>query len=513
MPNAFAYIMLFGWPLVVFILFYALPLQMALIWSILAGYLLLPSSTGVNLPMVPTIDKTLVPSLSAAIMCWAVARRQASEAALRGAGQPTGDPDRRGRDRLVFGGLVVLLVATPFITVLQNAEPVIAGPLFIPGLRLYDSFSLAAGLGIVFIPFFLAQRFLAAADAHRLLLLALVIAALVYSLLVLFEVRMSPQLHNWIYGFFPHSFAQHIRAGGFRPVVFLNHGLSVGAFLAMAVLAACALCRHARREKAATTPWIVAAGWLLLTLLLSRNLGATVLALLFAPLVLFTPLRLQIAIAAVIAGVILLFPMMRSAGWVPTDVIISVAQSINPERAASLQFRFDHEDALLTRANEKPLAGWGSWGRNRIYDPETGHDLSITDGLWVILMGSYGWLGYIAQFSLMALPILMLFFRSRLELQPAPTGLAVIVAVGLIDLIPNAGQTPLLLMACGALAGYLSVSRSHRIDESSKALGSSAVISDRTPFGVGAITPATRHVRRPRDYAHHKRLAKFVKGA
>ena len=34
--------------------------------------------------------------------------------------------------------------------------------------------------------------------------------------------------------------------------------------------------------------------------------------------------------------------------------------------------------------------------------------LSIADGAWIITMGIYGWLGYIGEFGLTALPLLAL---------------------------------------------------------------------------------------------------------
>ena len=81
---------------------------------------------------------------------------------------------------------------------------------------------------IAIVPFLLGMRVLGTVEAQAEFLRVLVVAACAYALLALFEVRMSPQLSNWVYGFFPHSFAQHIRSGGFRPVVFLPHGLWLG---------------------------------------------------------------------------------------------------------------------------------------------------------------------------------------------------------------------------------------------------------------------------------------------
>lgn len=69
MANTFAYIVLFSWPLVVFLQFRILPRSEALCWSIIGGYLALPFGVGINPPVLPTFDKTLIPALSAGIMC------------------------------------------------------------------------------------------------------------------------------------------------------------------------------------------------------------------------------------------------------------------------------------------------------------------------------------------------------------------------------------------------------------------------------------------------------------
>ena len=45
------------------------------------------------------------------------------------------------------------------------------------------------------------------ADSEEILRV-LIIAGLVYSVPMLFEIRLSPQLHNWIYGYYPSQFVQ-----------------------------------------------------------------------------------------------------------------------------------------------------------------------------------------------------------------------------------------------------------------------------------------------------------------
>ena len=77
-------------------------------------------------------------------------------------------------------------------------------------------------------------------------LLVLAGAGLIYSLFILFELRMSPNLHRWIYGFGQHGFSQHIRWGGYRPMVFMAAGLAVALFITNALMAAGALTRLRR---------------------------------------------------------------------------------------------------------------------------------------------------------------------------------------------------------------------------------------------------------------------------
>ena len=51
-------------------LFILLPVEAAAIWSIVAGYLLLPSGLHVDITMVPSIDKTASPPSAHLLLCW-----------------------------------------------------------------------------------------------------------------------------------------------------------------------------------------------------------------------------------------------------------------------------------------------------------------------------------------------------------------------------------------------------------------------------------------------------------
>lgn len=452
MPQ-FAYLMVFIWPVVVYRLFARLPLADAVCWSILGGYLLLPQplAVSIDLPMLPAIDKNTVPAMSALIAAAAFAAphgRVTAQAEIL--------PGLWPRQWVVMTLMLVLLLGGVG-TVLTNGDPLIFSGHQLAGLRLYDAASMSMATMVELMPFLLARKYLATPAAQLRVVVILATAALAYSLPALWEVRMSPQLSRHIYGYFPHSFAQHIRAGGFRPVVFLHHGLWLAIFFCGGFLATLALWRGA--AKANRSRWMIAALWMLMTLVLSKGVGSLAIGLLLGALIVFLPFRLQILWAAALASIILIYPSMRGAGLVPIDSILSAAQSYSEERAASLEYRLRNEDMLLTKAQERPLFGWGSWGRNRVYD-EQGEDISVTDGFWIVAIGVRGWVGYLSQVGLLTIPLIMLAFGWRTLGITLPTcGIALALTANLIDMIPNATLTPVTWLLAGALAGRLELGR------------------------------------------------------
>ena len=436
-------LVLLAWPAVAAALFANLRAPLAVLVTILAGFLLLPELTEIDLPLLPPIDKRSLPVLSALALALLLAPRP-GEGAVRPGVLPASPVARL---------LLATLVAGAFATVLTNGDPLYYGPVVLPGLRPWDALSAIAALALSVLPALLARKYLAGPDGHRLILTVLCVAALCYSLLALVEIRLSPQMNNWFYGFFPHSWVQHVRAGGFRPLVFLSHGLVLAMVFCMAILAAAGL---SRADAPRRTLWLLAAGWLLMTLVLSRSLGALVIAVALAPVVLFVSVRLQLMAAAAIAVLFVTYPILRGADLVPLEAIVSTADGIDPQRAGSLQYRIDNEEILLARALERPAFGWGAWGRSRVYDPETGRDISVTDGYWVIAIGSGGWVGYVGEFGLLAFPIFPLLWRvRRLEIGRETAILALLLAANLVDLLPNAGLTPLTWILAGALWGRL----------------------------------------------------------
>jgi len=441
MPNQLAYLMLLVWPMVVFVLYRRMAPDKALIWAILGGYLLLPPLANFDLPVVPNLDKASIPNLSALVMVLFVLR------------------DRVGLlPQSLFGkGMLLLFMLGPFATVLTNTAPIYLVAGVVPEMRIYDSIAIIANQFIALLPFFLARQYLSSAGSMRNIAVALVISAMVYSIPMLIEVRLSPQINVWVYGFFQHDFLQMIRFGGFRPIVFLQHGLWVAFFVVMALLSAMALLRAG---PAADRPkYTVAVLYLGVLLVLCKSAGPLVYALGLAPAILLGGKRGILLLAALLAIVTVTYPLLRGAHLIPIDSVLALAESASPERAQSLRFRFDNEEMLLAHASEKPFFGWGGYGRNQVFDPVYGHMLTISDGMWVISMGTFGWLGYIAQFGLLALPLLALgreAWRGASETFSLYVCLvALMLGANMFDLLPNATLIPFTWLMAGALLGHV----------------------------------------------------------
>jgi hypothetical protein len=452
MPNAIAYLMLLIWPAVCLVLFRTQKVERAAVWAILGGYLLLPPLAEFNLPLVPAMDKVSIPNLSVlAILLFA------------GAYKLQLWPEGR-----VARVLVVLLVFGAIPTVLTNPEPILfevlsdADPILflvdaLPGQSVRDIGSVLIGQALTLVPFLVARQFLSSETGMREILVALMAAALVYSIPSLIEIRFSPQMNVWVYGFFQHSFEQTMRAGGYRPIVFMPHGLWLALFVCTAAMSAAALARETpklHRWKA-----LLWTAYLILFLLACKSAASIVYGLLLVPLVYFAPRRWLIIISTVFALIAVSYPMLRNVGAIPTDAIIAKIAQANPDRAQSLEYRFNNEEQLLERAAEKPAFGWSGWGRSLVRDSESGEILTIPDGRWIIVFGSFGWLGYIAEFGLLALPLLLLgrytLRNPQADLSPYIGPVALILGITLMDMLLNATLTPFTWLTAGAVLGYV----------------------------------------------------------
>ena len=449
MPNALATLALAAWPLVTVVLFQKLAPGRAVIATLLIGYLFLPEPpAGFDFPLLPPLTKHTIPALSAFFMWYWLYQR-----------------DFRPLPRSpVAVGLLLLFIFSPIVTALTNLHPVVWGDFVIQAMTIKDSIGFVIQQILLVIPFLLARRFLTQAEDQRDLMYAFMIGGLVYSVPMLLEIRMSPQLNLWIYGYYQHDFIQTIRFGGFRPMVFLYHGIWAAFFLLMSILAAFALWKTQIIKSRFML--LGAALYLTAVLVLAKSLGAWLFAAVLIPGIVLLGTRWQMRLAVCIAAFAITYPARKGVGLVPETKILEAAASIDPDRAASLEFRFTNENRLLERAQEKPLFGWGNYDRNQIMNPANGVIETITDGRWIILIGQLGWLGFLAEFGLLVLPVFLLWRETRhralgdYSLLIAP--LSLMLAVNVFDMVPNATLTPLTWLMAGALTGYAETLRDGR---------------------------------------------------
>jgi hypothetical protein len=83
--------------------------------------------------------------------------------------------------------------------------------------------------------------------------------------------------------------------------------------------------------------------------------------------------------------------------------------------------------------------------------------MSVTDGRWIITLGQFGIMGFIAEFGLLTIGI----FRVRRVLGNTKdvreslclSALSLMTALNVVDLLPNATLTPLTFLIAGSLVG------------------------------------------------------------
>lgn len=430
--NPIVYLVMFGWIPLVLYLFNQLPVQRALVISFIGAWLFLPQASFalIGLPDFTKMSATCYGILLATFIFDAKRFQQFQ-------GSWIDIP-------------MVIWCLCPIASSLAN------------GLGPYDGLSQALGQTVTWgFPYFLGRLYLGNLSGLKQLAIGIIAGGILYVPLCLLEIRLSPQLHRWVYGFHAHSFEQTFRLGGFRPTVFMEHGLMVGVWMMSATLMALWLWRAGTLTQLWNIPiiWLVLA--LGLTFILLKSTGAYAL-LLISVILLFTVTwsRSSIAIwllAILMAGYLIIGTTGLLTPNYTRQLVVTTSQVTGPERAQSLGFRLDNEQILSAKARIKPIFGWGGWGRARVYN-EAGQDISVTDSLWIIAFGNHGWVGLGSLMATIMLPILTLAKRIPVSnwTHPAAAPVAALSVALLIyglDCLVNAMVNPVFALAAGGLSG------------------------------------------------------------
>lgn len=420
-------------------LFRLLPVPAATATALISSAIFLPELTEIDPPLVPPINKHSIGALVALLGCLWVA------------------PARIGPKRFGAGSdwLIVALVASAWVTVATNGEAAFTTAKRLDPLGLRDGISMGVrDLLLIGIPYYLGRCLIRTPRELNSLFTVLVVLGLAYGVLILYESRMSPQLHRMLYGLHPNNFSKVFRLGGYRPMVFMESGLAVAIFMWTCAMAGFGLMRA--RLPVAAIPGPAVSAVLAFLLAICRSLGALLYGFVSLPALALTPRRAVPVVIAVLVFGILAYPTLRFLDLISTDAVRSVAARIDEDRADSLAFRFLNEDQIVERTKQKVLFGWGGFLRSRV-QVDTLEEVRAADGFWVIMLGQRGLVGLGLTLALLVWPQIRVarrlpYVRDRRS-HALLTALALIVGVRSFDMLPNGLYGVLPFFLAGALFG------------------------------------------------------------
>jgi len=375
------------------------------------------------------------------------------------------------------------------------------------GLGLYDGISDSLGRVMTWgVPYAMGRIYFGTRPGMELLARAIVIGGVIYAPLCLWEVRMSPQLHNEVYGYYPHDggFVQAMRGGGFRPVVFMTHGLMVGFWMSMSALVAVVLWRQSGERRLGPLPmWAVATG-LVVTSVLCKSSAA--MAMLFGGLAALAAVDLLRTRAPLFALLVIpaLWTFLRGSGLWDAQWLIDQLSLVASERGVdSFAYRVEAEGLLAEKAREQPIFGWGNFGRGIVAWDKGPNGFVVPDGLWIINFNTYGLVGLTSWLAIAVVPCIALLKRlgvkgARRPDSGAVMALLLVLMIYFVDCLLNAMVNPIFMLIPGAMAQLLSRPRRRarvgrpprRLEDPQPEAAPGDVAPDHASVGAGEDRPA-----------------------
>jgi hypothetical protein len=237
------------------------------------------------------------------------------------------------------------------------------------------------------LPYAVGRLYITDRNGVRDLVFGFIFAGLVYLPLCLWEMKGGPFFHQKVYGFYPHNWFQQLKETGWRPSVFFMHGLWLCGFMAYAAL--CALC--VSRTKSTSRKWIFWGAIALLGMVLKTGSNGAIAILAVAMMVIFAGKYRRWAYWVLIL-IPIAYTTTRIFGWDGQN-IVEFYGGKKTGAGQSMETRRVLEDAIVRRALERPLFGWGGYGRS--IEVETGRfgETAWTEAIWTKAIGERGLVG------------------------------------------------------------------------------------------------------------------------
>jgi hypothetical protein len=328
----------------------------------------------------------------------------------------------------------------------------------------YDGFAAAFRQVIVWgVPYVVGRAVLVRREDVVAFGKVLVLGAACYLPLVVFESRMAPQLHLWVYGVKGRVGWETANFWGplkYKPAVFLQSNLELTPLMGAGLICSLALWRGGvKRLAGMPLAWLVVAA--AMAMVLGKSLGGAAVTAAGCG-ILWLCQRNRLAGALLLAAAVgPVYMATRSLDvWDGKDVVAFLRTNVSPRRAESFGVRLENEDRLVDKALQRPAFGWGGYGRSRVY-ASWGQDISLTDGMWVIALGQNGLVGLAALYGAMLLPVLGAVWLGGAWLLRREADSGVLLAMGVmvvmhaVDCLFNAMPNPMYMMAAGALGAYV----------------------------------------------------------
>jgi hypothetical protein len=361
------------------------------------------------------------------------------------------------------------------------------------GLGVYDGMSDALKQSLMWgLPYLFGRIYFGDPDALLYFARVVVIGGLCCVVPCIYEMRMSPQLQGNIYGIGPFPVE---RLGGWRPMLFFGTGLELGMWMTAVALTAWWLWRCGAIKSIAQFPCgPVLLPILMGTTIICRSTGA--LALLFAGMgLLWASVRFRTR--AMLVALVLVGPLYVSVRttnlWSGQQAVVLAEMVAGPDRAESLGYRFTCENLLAARALEQPIFGWGGWGENTVYFfANTPWRKPVpTDGLWIIVLGTKGFVGLLLFYVAMILPAARFVWRCPPGIWCDPrvatgTLVSAFLALYMCDCLLNAFPNMIYVTLAGGLVSI----NPDRFRAIASGRGGAASATRATPRGHRAQMPA-----------------------
>ena len=342
---------------------------------------------------------------------------------------------------------IAVICLSPFLTSLSN------------DLGAYDGAAAVVNSTMIWgAPYLLGRVYLGTPAALFEAAESLVLAGLTYVPFCLWEIRMSPQLHRQVYGFAQHSFAQHVRDGQYRPMLFMAHGLMVAMFMASATVVAFWLWRTRRARLVGRVPMSWAVAILGVTTILCRSVGAVVL-MAAGMAILEGTRRLRTSVLVVLLALVpAVYCTLRITDWDYQPMVMQAERWFGQQRAESLRSRLAFDQELKDHDMKRPWLGWGKWNASRLRDEE-GRDTTVVDSMWIFILGTGGLPVLIATGIMLALPLLLLVRAIPVQRWSDPriapaASFSVVVGIWAVDDLFNAMMSPIFPALAGAVVSF-----------------------------------------------------------